>query len=108
MGAGANPLLDVQWTGERIYGTANISAPSATSTVIKGGGPGILSQVIVTATGTGTATFYDNASAASGNVIFVVPASAAVGTIYQVRMPVQNGIFCVSATSGPVLAVSYL
>jgi len=108
VGAGSNPVSDPIWYAERIYGDSNAVVASNTSVAIRPGGPGILCQAIVTATGTGTATFYDNPSAASGNIIFVIPASAALGTVYSIRMPVATGIFCVSATSGPALAISYL
>jgi hypothetical protein len=107
VGAGSNPLQDPVWYAERIYGDSNGSVASATSVAIKGGA-GILCQAIVTTVGTGTCTFYDNPSAASGTVLFVIPASAALGTIYAIRMPAMNGIYAVSAASGPVVAVSYL
>jgi hypothetical protein len=108
MGAGANPLFDAVFTAERTNGVSNAAVASGSSVAIKAGGPGFLCRVIVNTLGTGVATFYDNPSAASGTVIFIVPASAVAGTIYQVIMPVLTGIFCVSAASGPVLAVSYL
>jgi hypothetical protein len=48
-------------------------------------------------------TVYDNASAASGNVLFVIPASTAVGAY---KMPVgiraANGIYASFAGTGTV------
>lgn len=66
-----------------------------------------LCRVLVTATGTGTTTFYDNASTNSGTVIGVIPANAAVGTVYVFDMPAASGIYAYAASNGAALTVSY-
>lgn len=83
--------------------------PSAnTLTTIKASA-GRLISILVTATGTGgPVSIYDNASAASGTVIGVVPANAAAGTIYDLNMPAKNGITVgVGPTSSPAFTLSY-
>lgn len=84
--------------------TTVISA--AGSSAIKTG-PGRLITVVVTAASTGTVTFYDNASAASGTILLVVPASPTVGAVYSVALPAANGIFCVAASSTSSVAVGW-
>jgi hypothetical protein len=69
---------------------------------------GVLGKVIVTALGSGAANFYDNASGHTGNLILSVPASAAVGTIYSVDVPVVNGITCQGNAALPGLTVTWL
>lgn len=88
-------------------GAQTAVVPAGVGTVAIKAQGGRLCRVLVTATGTGVCTFYDNASGASGTVIGVVPASAAVGTVYQFDMPAANGIFASNAASGPALTVSY-
>ena len=50
-------------------------------------------------------TLYDNASAASGTVIDVIPASTAAGTSKSLAspVPVSNGIYASFAGTGTVL-----
>lgn len=87
-------------------GNAYTAVAAATTSAGIKTGAGRLAKVIVTATGTGTATVYDNTSA-SGTVILAIPASAAVGTIYDVQVPFVTGLSVVSATSGPALIVTW-
>jgi hypothetical protein len=67
----------------------------------------MLVRVIVIATGAGAGTFYDNASAASGNKLLVIPANAAVGTIYTVEAPAANGIYYDGITNSPGVTVTW-
>lgn len=94
-----------QWTTPGGSNTAAV--PAGVGTLVIKQTSGRICRVLVTATGTGVCTFYDNPSAASGTVIGVVPASATVGTVYQFDMPAANGIFASNAASGPALTVSY-
>lgn len=50
-------------------------------------------------------TLYDNASAASGTVVGVVPASAAVGTVYALptSVPLSSGLYASFAGTGTIL-----
>lgn len=72
--------------------------------------PGRLCKVLVTAAGTGTGEvlFYDNELGnAAGTVIGVVPATVAVGTVYEFNLPAAKGITCINVENGPSLTVSY-
>lgn len=62
--------------------------------------------IVTTALGAGAVTVYDNTSA-SGTVLFVIPASAAVGVQlnFPDGIPLDNGIHAVFASAGTVLFV---
>ena len=54
---------------------------------------GVLGKVIlITVNGASSVSIFDNASAASGTVLFTIPASATAGSIYDLGIPVLNGI----------------
>ena len=80
-------------------------AAAAGTTGVKGQ-PGRLCSITVTTTGSGLLVIYDNASAASGTIIGVLPASPALGR-YQVDMPALNGITVSSPTSSPAVTIGY-
>ena len=80
---------------------------SAAATATLKGGPGRLVTVTVTASSTGAITFYDNATAGSGLILLVVPASAAVGTVYSVNLPAKNGITYTAAASPSTVTVGW-
>ncbi len=67
-------------------------------------GPCRLQRIIVNATTTLTATFYDNTSAA-GNIIFVLP-TAVIGSIYLLDWPCVNGVYVTIGGAG-ALAISF-
>jgi hypothetical protein len=69
---------------------------------------GRLCKVTVVTLGTAACTFYDSASAASGNVVGVVTASAAVGTIFSFQTVTANGITASASASNPALTVAYI
>jgi hypothetical protein len=69
-------------------------------------GQGRLSKVIVQATGTGIVDFYD-ALTATGTPVASLPASAAVGSTFNLDIPMFIGITVVVAPSGPQLTVVY-
>jgi hypothetical protein len=78
--------------------------PTATAAVKTA--PGRLLKIVVTVAPSAAVTFYDNASAASGNILFIVPSAAVVGTVYDVNMPALAGIYASFAGTG-TLAVGY-
>ena len=115
MASGNNPNLDPVWYREATFGASNAAVPAgAGTTVIKAGGPGVLGRVVITTAGsTGNLTLYDSASGASGTILAVIPgasnvAAAVVGAVYDLRMPVLNGITAVGAANSPAVTVSYL
>lgn len=61
--------------------------------------------VVTTALSAAAITIYDNASAASGTVIDVIPPSAAAGTRGVLATPVKcdNGVYASFAGTGTVL-----
>jgi hypothetical protein len=70
--------------------------------------PGRLARVVLaTANGAAAITFYDNANAASGTVIGVIPASATAG-VYDFQMPARTGITFTGASTNPALTVGYV
>lgn len=87
-------------------GTTAVSVASATPGAVKSSA-GRLCRVIITTLGTGSQVFYDNASAASGTILFATAASAPVGTIYDIQAPAVNGIYAAGAASTPVCTVLY-
>lgn len=68
---------------------------------------GALHKIVVTTLGTAALSFYDNASTNSGTILFTVPASAAVGSIYDVHFPAANGIWCASGSNTPAVTVGW-
>lgn len=95
----ANISSGGQYASAHAAGAGGASAASAV--------PGRLCKIVVTTLGTAATSIYDNASAASGTAVFVVPASPAVGTVYDAQMPVANGIFVGGTTNTSGLVVSY-
>lgn len=73
--------------------------------------PGRLLRAVVTTLFAGTSgvlTFYDNATAASGTVLFLIPTAAAVGTVYAIDLPAVNGIFAGNASlSAGAVTIGY-
>lgn len=82
-------------------------AVSGSPTVVKNSA-GFLSGVLVTAAGTNQSiTFYDNASAASGTIIGIVPSGATVGQYFPFNMPAVNGITASGNANNPAVTVAY-
>lgn len=92
--------------GWPIGGAATTVINAAGTNTLKAS-PGRLCKVVVTATGTGTVTFYDNPSTGSGTIIGIVPASATVGTSYDFGMPALAGITAVTTATAPTVTVSF-
>lgn len=86
--------------------TTAITAGVATNTVIKATA-GRLARILVTATGTNQMNIYDNASGASGTIIGVVPASATVGTVVELRMPASNGMVVAGNSANPGVTIAW-
>jgi hypothetical protein len=83
-------------------------AYSAIPAVVKAAPGRLLKVIVTTATAGGSITIYDNASTNSGTILLVIPAAAAIGTVYDVNLPAANGIYAYqSAASAGVLCVSY-
>lgn len=84
--------------------TAGVTTPTTVKTL-----SGYLSRVLVTsANGAAAINIYDNASAASGTIVGIVPASAAAGSVYTFGMPVTNGITVGGAATNGALTISFI
>ncbi len=72
------------------------------------GAPGRLLKVVVTTvTAAAVITIYDNASAASGTPLLVIPIAAAAGTIYDVMLPAALGITVQSTGATGAITIGY-
>lgn len=87
--------------------TAAIAAGTGTAAVVVKDTAGRLCKVLVTAAGSAALTFYDNASAATGTVIGVIPATAVAGDLYTLDIPAANGIVAGQVSGSPAATVSY-
>ena len=102
VGPGGNwvTVADVPATGSAPV--ANYTNLTATGIVV--GRPAVfLGWEVTTAMSAAVTTIYDNASAASGTILAVIPASAAVGG-YKLPVGIKavNGIFASFAGTGTV------
>ncbi len=92
-------------------GTATVAVLTGTagSAVIKASA-GRVCRALVTSAGTSTdnLTIYDNASAASGTILAIIPGGTAVGTVVDINMPAANGIYASNVASGPAVTLSYV
>ena len=76
-------------------------------TVVKADMGRLCRVLITTVNGANAVLIYDNASAASGTIIGYIPASAAVGTIYDFSMPAVYGITIAATVSAGTFTISY-
>jgi cellulase/cellobiase CelA1 len=81
---------------------ASSTVPLTATGVVKNSAGRLLKIVVTTTLSAAAITIYDNAAAAAGTVLFVIPASAAAGSIYSVDLPAVNGIFASFAGTGSV------
>ncbi len=89
-------------------GRTNTAIPAGTAgnTIVKASS-GRLNRVLVTATGTANSVIYDNATTNTGTIIGIVPSSATVGQVIDLRMPAANGITVSGAAAAPGYTVSF-
>lgn len=99
--------LDTLLAGEsqqfnRMMGGAVASYSAKTATAVVSAVPSIAYGYIVTvAMSAAATTVYDNASAASGTVLFIIPASTAVGQyLFPIGIIAANGIYASFAGTG--------
>ncbi len=86
--------------------TTAVAASVSTDTVIKATA-GRLAKVLVTATGTNAMQIFDNATAGSGKIIGALPASPAVGAVYDFQMPAANGVTVLGNALNPGVTISW-
>ncbi len=69
---------------------------------------GMLGSVLVTTQNTNQMTIYDNASAASGDILGIIPANAPVdGIPFTFCAPAANGIYVAGNAANPGVRISY-
>jgi len=83
-----------------------VAASTATDTVIKAS-PGRLCRVVVTATGANPMSIWDNASGHTGTIIGQLPASPAVGSVFDFNLPAANGITVQGSATNPGVTIGY-
>lgn len=88
-------------------GASNLAVAAAAGTVVVKASSGRLVSILITAAGTAATTCYDNASAASGTIIGITPATTTVGTVYNFNMPATNGVTCSNPASSAGFTISY-
>lgn len=87
--------------------TTPIAAGVTGDTVVKNAA-GRLCRVLVTTTGTNPLAIWDNASGHTGTIIGQLPASPAVGTVYDFQLPAANGITVQGNAANPAVTVSFV
>lgn len=75
--------------------------------VVKNSSGRLLKIVVSVATTTTACTVYDNAAAASGTVLAVIPAATPAGTIYDINLPAVNGITVNGAAAAGALTFGW-
>lgn len=86
----------------------NAAIPVQAGAFVVKNSSGYLGGALVTAPGTTTAmTLYDNASAASGTVVGIIPSGATAGQFFPFNMPVKNGITASGSATNPAVTVSF-
>ncbi len=89
------------------FGGQFSQAVASGATVTLKAAPGRLCRIVITAAGTVAFSVFDNASAASGTALFTSPTTTAIGTIFDIQLPAQNGITVSNPASGPGITVSF-
>lgn len=80
--------------------------PAGVATTVVANGPTRLRRIVCTAAGTASTTFFDDAAAGQGTVLFVTPAAPALGQIFDVSMPAAKGIVAVGVLNSGAFTVS--
>jgi hypothetical protein len=73
-----------------------------TTQTVKNNAGRLIRVVVTTVTATAVTNIWDNASAASGTLLLVIPIAAPVGTIYSIDLPAVNGITVSGAGTGAI------
>ena len=92
-----------------IYGTTpSGTAPNAGVAPVQSKHGGRLCTITVTTLGSGVGAIYDSltASAGAGN-IFTIPASAAVGSIYSLKLPFNFGLVTAQTSTSPGFTIAW-
>jgi hypothetical protein len=102
-GANAIPLNVIVVAGS----VASVAVPASAGITVVSAVAGRLGVVLVTALGTDPLIIYDNAAAAAGTVIGIVPANADVGALYPFNLSAANGITVGGSANRPNVTIGY-
>lgn len=89
-------------------GLVTSSVPANAANVVVKATAGRLCRVLVTTTGVTAMQIFDNASTNSGTIIGALPASAAIGGVYDFEMPAALGITIAGSATNPAVTVSWI
>lgn len=89
-------------------GLVTTSVPANASNVVVKATAGRLCRVLVTTTGVTAMQIFDNATTNSGTIIGALPASAAIGGVYDFEMPAAAGITIAGSATNPAVTVSWI
>ncbi len=89
------------------YNKAVAAGTGTTPVVVKASG-GYLKGFVVTTTASAAMSFYDNASAASGTVLYTTASNIAAGTIVVLDMPFANGLTLSQASGSAAVTIAYI
>lgn len=101
-----NPI----WMNTSGVNSTAIAAGKTTDTVIKAS-TGVFYGVVITTVAVGTPTVFDNATAGSGKIVGIVPASAALGINQSIPAGItcNNGITVAGgATTNPAMLILWM
>jgi hypothetical protein len=92
-----------------IYGTTpSGTAPNIGLAPVQSKHGGRLCKITIITLGSGVGAIYDSLTASAGAApLFTIPASAAVGTIYDIEMPFQNGLVTAQTSTSPGFVISF-
>jgi hypothetical protein len=86
---------------------AALAAGTGTTPVVIKASAGYLKSFVVTTTASAALSFYDNASAASGTVLYTTASNIAAGTVVVLDMPFANGLTVSQATGSMAATIAY-
>ena len=91
---------------------ASVAASAAGNSLINsvGGqvsGPGRLCKLVTLTNDTAVLTLYDNTTGPGGNILFNTVVNTATATIYNLDIPVANGIWAKGAANTPAVGISF-
>lgn len=82
-------------------------APSVAGPTVIRASASRIARLFVTTAGTSSETFFDNASACSGTVLFVTPTTTTVGQIFDLQVPAASGITGCGGAGSPGLTIVF-
>jgi len=95
-----------QYSGGGDLTVAVTNAQAVAGIAIRAAQSRLCKVLVTTVIGANAIVFFDNASAASGTIIGIIPAATAANTVITFDMPASNGIFQQAAAGGGAYTAS--